>query len=495
MSQAEFKKRLKALMIKTENHICSDCPERQPRWASLIVPPPGSPPGSLAMGALCCLECSGSHRRLGVHISFVRSITLDSWKEKEVRAMENGGNAKVNAIFEATLQNRAAKPTAGASGPVRERFIRDKYERRKYYDPSVLQNYTSSAPAQASSASAPAPAATNRRVPSEAARLRAQARKSSSRPGATSISNSRSMPVTAAAPPATVEDLLDFNAPISDSGSLPNPPSAAPSPTIDMFKNMNMGMGGGTNNNASFNGGGIARSQTVPVHSNNLAPQTQNISKKMTSDDILAMFHTPSPPQQQFGNFSNFNSNSNNSQMGGNNMQQGQSTMSGNGGNQMMNNMGSGSQMGQFGGNNGTNTMNHQNRNMSNQQNTFRGMQQSNSVQNNMMGGSGGQMSRGMQQQQQQSNNMQHNMMGGNVNSGMNNNMMQQQQQPMGGAPSNLNTMGGNGMSHQYNNMSGTSMNSNQNGMGMGSRNGNNDNAMGGTANTQQQFTSFGNFR
>eukprot|EP00979_Chaetoceros_neogracilis_P004157 scaffold731_cov224-Chaetoceros_neogracile.AAC.2 len=80
MSQAEFKKRLKALMIKTENHICSDCPERQPRWASLIVPPPGSPPGSLAMGALCCLECSGSHRRLGVHISFVRSITLDSCK-------------------------------------------------------------------------------------------------------------------------------------------------------------------------------------------------------------------------------------------------------------------------------------------------------------------------------------------------------------------------------------------------------------------------------
>lgn len=80
MSQAEFKKRLKALMIKPENHICSDCPERQPRWASLIVPPPGSPPGSLAMGAFCCLECSGSHRRLGVHISFVRSITLDSCK-------------------------------------------------------------------------------------------------------------------------------------------------------------------------------------------------------------------------------------------------------------------------------------------------------------------------------------------------------------------------------------------------------------------------------
>lgn len=78
MSQAQYKKRLKALMNKPENQVCSDCPERQPRWASLIVPPPGAPSGSLPIGAFCCLECSGSHRRLGVHISFVRSINLDS---------------------------------------------------------------------------------------------------------------------------------------------------------------------------------------------------------------------------------------------------------------------------------------------------------------------------------------------------------------------------------------------------------------------------------
>ena len=71
---------LKALMLKPENQVCSDCPERQPRWASLIVPPPGAPAGSLPMGAFCCLECSGSHRRLGVHISFVRSVNLDQCK-------------------------------------------------------------------------------------------------------------------------------------------------------------------------------------------------------------------------------------------------------------------------------------------------------------------------------------------------------------------------------------------------------------------------------
>lgn len=481
MSQAELKKRLKVLISRPENHICSDCPERQPRWASLIVPPPGSPPGSLAMGALCCLECSGSHRRLGVHISFVRSITLDSWKEKEVVAMENGGNAKVNAIFEANLNNPGTKPTAGASGPVRERFIRDKYERRKYYDPSVLEDYVSSVPASPTR-SAPASSASTRRVPSEAARLRAKARQSSARPGAPPVPKSRTMPA-----PAPMVDLLDFSAPITDPGPMPSPPSAAPSPTLDMFQNMSMGVGGG-HVHMPASGAGMGRSQTVPNNSNNLAPQVQ--SKKMTSDDILAMFHTSPPPQQQFGNFSNFNNANNN-----NNLHQGQAMMNGNGGNPLMNNN-VGSQMGQYGGSNGMNSMNNNNQNMMQQQNMYGGMQQSNNFENNRNGGSAD-MFGGMQQQQQQTNNTQNNMMGSSGSFGTNNSMMQQQQ-PMGGTPRNMNSMGGNGMNQQYNNMGENSMGNNQGfqgGMGMGSRNGSNENTMGGNANTQQQFASFGNFR
>ena len=92
MSQAEFKRRLKALMLRPENQVCSDCPERQPRWASLIKQPPGAPPGTLPMGAFCCLECSGSHRRLGVHISFVRSINLDSCECTLSSSCSNGFN-------------------------------------------------------------------------------------------------------------------------------------------------------------------------------------------------------------------------------------------------------------------------------------------------------------------------------------------------------------------------------------------------------------------
>jgi len=58
--------------------------------------------------------------------------------------MENGGNAKVNAIFEARLQQSGvSKPTNHANGQTRERYIRDKYERRKFYDPASFDEFSS----------------------------------------------------------------------------------------------------------------------------------------------------------------------------------------------------------------------------------------------------------------------------------------------------------------------------------------------------------------
>ena len=38
----------------------------------------------VSFGILLCLECAGRHRGLGVNISFVRSIHLDNWTNKEV---------------------------------------------------------------------------------------------------------------------------------------------------------------------------------------------------------------------------------------------------------------------------------------------------------------------------------------------------------------------------------------------------------------------------
>lgn len=69
------------------SQVCVDCDERNPQWASV------------SLGSFMCLECSGRHRALGVHISFVRSVSMDSWSEKQIQMMRVGGNDKCNAFL------------------------------------------------------------------------------------------------------------------------------------------------------------------------------------------------------------------------------------------------------------------------------------------------------------------------------------------------------------------------------------------------------------
>ena len=70
------------------NKECVDCKNPQPQWASP------------KFGIFICFECAGIHRGLGVHISFVRSITMDQFKNDELKAMELGGNDKFNEYMQ-----------------------------------------------------------------------------------------------------------------------------------------------------------------------------------------------------------------------------------------------------------------------------------------------------------------------------------------------------------------------------------------------------------
>ena len=88
------------------NAICCDClASNSPAWASI------------SYGVFMCLECSGVHRGLGVHISFVRSVSMDSWTDKQVVAMRAGGNNKLNSFLQKTSNGTITKSTS----------IKDKY--------------------------------------------------------------------------------------------------------------------------------------------------------------------------------------------------------------------------------------------------------------------------------------------------------------------------------------------------------------------------------
>lgn len=63
---------------------------------------------------------------MGVHISFVRSVTMDAWKEEQVRHMAAWGNKKANEYFEGSVPDDYYIPSEHDDVTAVERWIRDK---------------------------------------------------------------------------------------------------------------------------------------------------------------------------------------------------------------------------------------------------------------------------------------------------------------------------------------------------------------------------------
>uniref|UniRef100_A0A2K5YIW9 Small ArfGAP 1 n=1 Tax=Mandrillus leucophaeus TaxID=9568 RepID=A0A2K5YIW9_MANLE len=94
-----------------------------PRWASWNI------------GVFICIRCAGIHRNLGVHISRVKSVNLDQWTAEQIQCMQDMGNTKARLLYEANLPENFRRPQTDQAV---EFFIRDKYEKKKYYDKNAI---------------------------------------------------------------------------------------------------------------------------------------------------------------------------------------------------------------------------------------------------------------------------------------------------------------------------------------------------------------------
>ncbi|XP_073957481.1 arfGAP domain of ASAP isoform X2 [Choristoneura fumiferana] len=111
---------IRAVRAMPGNQVCADCGStNDPTWLSTNF------------GVIVCIECSGSHRELGVHISRIQSLTLDRLSTSQLLIARHMGNQMFNEVMENMLDERD-KLTPESSMEERLRFIREKYVYRAW---------------------------------------------------------------------------------------------------------------------------------------------------------------------------------------------------------------------------------------------------------------------------------------------------------------------------------------------------------------------------
>ncbi|KAI3384175.1 hypothetical protein SNEBB_008209 [Seison nebaliae] len=115
--QLRYQSILSNLLKSDDNKYCVECDGKGPRWASWNL------------GIFLCMRCAGIHRKLGVHISRVKSVNLDTWKPQEIAQVQDMGNSRARAVYEARLPDNYKRPQTDMA---LEQFIRMKYDHKKW---------------------------------------------------------------------------------------------------------------------------------------------------------------------------------------------------------------------------------------------------------------------------------------------------------------------------------------------------------------------------
>ncbi|MCJ1288949.1 hypothetical protein MMC34_000480 [Xylographa carneopallida] len=125
-------------LIKTVpgNDRCADCGARNPGWASW------------SLGIFLCMRCAALHRKLGTHISKVKSLSMDSWSNEQVDSMKSRGNTTSNHIYNPKNTQPPVPLDVDEVDSAMERFIRQKYDQQVFSGGNPACAPTARAPTQ-----------------------------------------------------------------------------------------------------------------------------------------------------------------------------------------------------------------------------------------------------------------------------------------------------------------------------------------------------------